>query len=62
VVEIKRSTAPTISKGFYLAAADLLATRKLLVAPVGQPYPMKEGVEVMNPLMAAGLVALQNTG
>lgn len=62
VVEIKRSTAPTISKGFYLAAADLRATRKLLVAPVGQPYPMKEGVEVMSPLMAAGLVAIQNTG
>ena len=55
-IEIKRSTAPTVSKGFYLAAADLRATRKLLVAPVAQPYPMKEGIEVMNPLMAARLV------
>jgi len=28
------------------------ATRKLLVAPVGAPYPMREGVEVMDPLTA----------
>jgi hypothetical protein len=56
VIEIKRSTAPTVSKGFYLAAADLRATRKLLVAPIAQPYPMKEGIEVMSPLMAARLV------
>lgn len=40
VIEIRRSAAPTVSKGFYLAAADLRATRKLLVAPVEQPYPM----------------------
>lgn len=55
VIEIKRSTPPTVSKGFYVAAADLRATRKLLVAPVEQTYPMKEGVEVMNPLTAVHL-------
>jgi hypothetical protein len=33
VIDIKRSTAPTVSKGFYLVAADLRATRKLLMAP-----------------------------
>lgn len=59
VIEIKRSTAPTVSKGFHLAAADLRATRKLLVAPVEQPYPMKEGIEVMNPLVAVRLVGEQ---
>ncbi|MEI8030894.1 MAG: ATP-binding protein, partial [Comamonadaceae bacterium] len=53
VIEIKRSTAPTVSKGFYLAATDVGASRKLLVAPVDQPFPMKDGIEVMNPLMAA---------
>lgn len=57
VIEVKRSSAPTISRGFHLAAADLQASRKLLVAPVEQPYPMKEGIEVMNPLLAAGLAA-----
>lgn len=57
VVEIKRSSAPTVSKGFHLAAADVGATRKLLVAPVAASYPMREGVEVMNPLAAACLLA-----
>jgi predicted AAA+ superfamily ATPase len=59
VIEIKRSSAPTVSRGFYTEAADLGATRKLLVAPVDQSYPMKEGIEVMNPLMAARLIASQ---
>ena len=60
VIEIKRSSAPTVSKGFYVAATDLGAARKLLVAPVAQPYPMKDGIEVMNPLAAAKLIAAQS--
>ena len=59
IVEVKRSTAPTISKGFFVAAADLGAARKLLVAPVEHPYPINDGVEVMDPLMAALLIATQ---
>lgn len=59
VVEIKRSSAPTVSKGFYLAASDVGATRKLLVAPVATAYPMREGIEVLNPLAAARLLAEQ---
>jgi len=59
VIEIKRSSAPTVSKGFYTAASDLSASRKLLVAPVEQSYPMKEGVEVMSPLTASNLVSTQ---
>ncbi len=57
VIEVKRSSAPTVSKGFYVAAADLNATRKLLVAPVEQSYPMRNGIEVINPLQAANLIA-----
>ena len=57
VVEIKRSSAPTVSKGFHLAAADVGATRKLLVAPVAASYPQRYGIEVMNPLAAARLLA-----
>jgi predicted AAA+ superfamily ATPase len=59
VIEIKRSSAPTVSKGFYTAAADLGAVRKLLVAPVEQPYPMKDGIEVMSPLLAALVISSQ---
>ena len=60
VIEVKRSSAPTVSKGFYTAATDLGAVRQLLIAPVAQPYPMKDGIEVMNPLMATQQIALQN--
>lgn len=59
IAEIKRSSAPTVSKGFHVASTDLGATRKLLVAPVDQAYPIKDGIEVMNPLMAALLIASQ---
>lgn len=59
VIEIKRSSAPTVSKGFYIAANDVKASRKLLVAAVDSAFAMRDGVEVMNPLMAAELVAVQ---
>ena len=59
VIEIKRSSAPTVSKGFYTAASDLGASRKLLIAPVEKSYPMKEGVKVMSPLKAAHLISMQ---
>lgn len=56
VVEIKRSSAPTVSKGFHLAAADVGATRKLLVAPVEGAYKMRDEVEVTSPLNAVYLL------
>jgi hypothetical protein len=59
VIEFKRSSAPTVSKGFYIAANDIKASRKLLVAAIDNAYPMRDGIEVMNPLMAANLVAAQ---
>ena len=57
VVEIKRASAPTVSKGFHLAATDVGAVRKLIVAPVPAPYPMRDGIEVMSPLAAVRLLA-----
>ena len=52
VIEIKRSSAPTLSRGFYQAATDLRAVRKLLVAPVAQTYPLKEGIQVVDVMTA----------
>jgi uncharacterized protein len=52
VCEVKRSTAPTVSRGFYEAAKDVNATRKLVIAPVQNSYPGRDGVEVL-PLIAA---------
>jgi hypothetical protein len=60
VIEIKRSSAPTFSKGFYTASTDLGAVRKLLVAPVEQPYSMKDGVEVLSPFLAALAISSQS--
>ena len=62
IIEIKRSSAPTVSRGFHVAAADLQASRKLLVAPVAHSYPGKEGVEVMNLMCAIGLLGLREAG
>ncbi len=59
VIEIKRSSAPSVSKGFYLAATDLGAVRKLLVAPVEQPYPIKDGIQVADVMTAIRWVTEQ---
>lgn len=59
MIEIQRASAPTVSKGFYIAASDVKASRKLLVAAVDSAYAMRDGVDVMNPLVAAELLALQ---
>ncbi|MDD2920049.1 ATP-binding protein [Rhodoferax sp.] len=56
VCEIKRSSAPTVSRGFYEAARDVGASKKLLIAPVPNCYPAKDGIEVMPPVDAVGLV------
>jgi predicted AAA+ superfamily ATPase len=60
VIEIKRSSAPTVSKGLYTAAADLGAVRRLLVAPVDEPFTMKGGIEVTAPLAAVHMISDQN--
>ena len=57
VVEIKRSSAPVVSKGFHLAAADVGAVRKIVLAPVAAAYPMRDGIEVMDLLTAVSRVA-----
>ena len=65
IIEIKRSSAPTVSRGFHVAAADLQASRKVLVAPVApvaQSHPGKEGVEVMSLMSAIWLLGLREAG
>ena len=59
VIEIKRSSAPTVSRGFYQAATDLGAVRKLLVAPVAQTFPLKDGIEVVDVMTAIRWVTEQ---
>jgi predicted AAA+ superfamily ATPase len=56
VIEIKRSSAPTVSRGFHQAALDVNAQHKLLVAPVERTYTTKDGITVMHPLQAVALL------
>jgi len=55
--EVKRSSAPTVSRGFHEAANDVGAHRRLLIAPVASAYPAKGGIEVMPPLEAVRQLA-----
>jgi len=44
-VEIKRSSAPTISRGYHTACDDVAATRRLVVSSATQRFPMAGGLE-----------------
>lgn len=54
-VEVKRSLAPTVERGFHQACADLKPERRIVIYPGSESYPLREGVEVM-PLQVAGAV------
>jgi predicted AAA+ superfamily ATPase len=51
--EIKRSLAPKVERGFHHACADLNPTRRILVYPGRDSYPIGDGIEV-TPLRLAG--------
>ncbi len=46
-VEIKRASAPTVSKGFHYACSDINATHRFLIYPGHDRFPLVRGVEVM---------------
>lgn len=47
-VEIKRSTAPSVSRGFRSACQDLEPTRQLVVHGGDESYPLHGGVEAVS--------------
>lgn len=47
-IEIKRSSAPKLSKGFYTLYEDLKIQKGFLIAPVDIPYKIKQNITVMN--------------
>jgi predicted AAA+ superfamily ATPase len=51
--EIKFSTAPQVTKGFWLACEDTGVERAYVVAPVRDGWPMATDVDVVPPLAAA---------
>lgn len=48
LVEIKYSSAPSITKGMRIAASDLKTRRNVIIAPVQESYPLQEGFEVLS--------------
>ena len=47
-LEVKRSTAPKVSKGFYHACADLRPKRKLVVHAGSESFPLGNGIEAVS--------------
>lgn len=58
--EIKLSSAPNLTRGFWNACDDLGLSRAYVVAPVLAPYPLANNVEVIPPFDLSSLFA-QNT-
>jgi predicted AAA+ superfamily ATPase len=56
-IEIKRSLAPKLERGFHAACADLKPASKLVVYPGDESFRLAEDIEAMSPLSAAMLVA-----
>lgn len=46
-IEIKRSLSPTVSKGFHLGCKDIQATKKFIVYPGKEKFPMANDINVM---------------
>jgi len=51
-IEVKRSSAPTVERGFTLATADLAVQSRYVVYPGSESFPLRDGVQAM------GLAAL----
>ena len=47
-IEIKRSLQPRIERGFHAACEDLSPTRKYLVYPGQESYPLAHGIQVVS--------------
>jgi hypothetical protein len=44
--ELKSSTVPRVSKGFWNGLEDISPDDVYVVAPVKEPYPIKQGAKV----------------
>ncbi len=54
--EIKSSTVPKVSRGFWQALEDISPDGAYVVAPVEEPYPIKHGVTVIPLAQAANII------
>ena len=56
-IEIKRSSAPVVSKGFYLGCGDIKATRRMVVHAGEETFGLGDGVEAVS--LPGALAALR---
>ena len=47
-IEVKRSLSPVVGKGFYYACEDVKATKRFIVYPGFERFPIGQGIEVIN--------------
>ncbi len=60
-IEIKRSSAPTVGKGFHFAADDVKATRRFVVHSGKESFPLGEQVQASTlPDLQQSLIALHH--
>ena len=50
LIEIKHSSAPVLTKSIRTSAIDLKTRRNVIVAPVAENYPHRDGFEVVSSL------------
>ena len=56
-IEVKRSLAPKVEKGFHQACEDLKPERRFVVYPGSEAFPLKNGAEAMGPSTLAKALA-----
>jgi len=56
-IEIKRSTAPTLSKGLDIACADLNIEQRYVVYPGTERFPMRYGTQAIGLVELMGVLA-----
>ncbi len=47
-IEVKRSTAPSLSRGFHSACDDLRPARRFVVHPGDDDFPLRRGIEAVS--------------
>lgn len=47
-IEVKASSSPTVSRGFWLALEDIKPQATFIVAPVASSYPLTKDVQIVN--------------
>lgn len=47
-IEVKRSMAPRVGRGFHSACLDIAPARRCVVYPGSESYPGSEGIEIMS--------------